>query len=222
MIILKKNIQMKNKIVSLALIVLTAYHSSAQDMTSNINKQFGIKMGANYSSIRTSNTIAENPIVDINSGLTLQFPILAKLAFQTELCYIGAGSKLTFNDDKIKGSVKYRLSYLQVPFNVVYKINRFVKVHTGPYAGVLIAASIKNGASGNEFDFEKNIQYADFEKIDLGWNAGFSLHYKIVAIGFRYNVGLTDVASAKTIDANSFNFASGSNRVASVYLSLTP
>lgn len=213
---------MKNKMIYLAMLQLMSYYASAQNELPIATRQFGIKMGANYSTIRTSNTIAENPIVDINSGLTLQFPILAKLAFQTELCYIGAGSKLTFNDDKIIGLVKYRLSYLQVPFNVVYTINRYVKVHTGPYAGVLIAASIKNGALGNEFDFEKNIQYADFEKIDLGWNAGFSLHYKIVAIGFRYNVGLTDVAAAKTIDANSFNFASGSNRVASVYLSLTP
>jgi Outer membrane protein beta-barrel domain len=194
----------------------------AQDIAVDKEIKFGIKLGANFANLNTKNTISNSNIVGVNSGILLQIPISKKINIQPEVCFMGNGAVLTFNNSEIIGAVKYGLSYLQVPVLIDYTLHKFIHLHAGPYVSYLLASDIKNNESNNLFNFETNIQNPDFNTFDVGLIGGASLHVQNISLGVRYNLGLLAVANNKTILSKQYDFANGSNRVASIYLCLVP
>jgi hypothetical protein len=213
---------MKIQNIILGLMLTSPISLVAQNIITKDKIQFGIKLGVNVATLNTKSTTTEESIIGINSGFMIRIPCRPQLAIQPELCFMGNGSLLTYNNDDIIGKVQYNLNYIQLPVLVDYTLNRYLHFQAGPYASFLLTSDVDNSSPSNIFNFEKNITYSDFNTFDFGFIGGTSLHYRDISLGFRYNLGLVKVANDKSILGKQYSFADGTNRVASVYIALIP
>lgn len=193
----------------------------AQQSASTRKIDFGVKIGVNIAKLHASNTYSEKNIIGIYSGIFIRMPLYHNFLFQPELCFMGNGSELVYNNI-ILGAVKYNLSYLQLPILVDYKLFDYLHLQAGPYVSRLLNTDIANTKTNNSFNFEQNIAYADFNKYDAGLIGGASFHWKMLTVGARYNLGLVQAANEKSISGNNYSFANGTNRAASIFVALMP
>jgi Outer membrane protein beta-barrel domain len=117
-------------------------------ITSMAQVSFGVQLGVNYASPKTDNyTIpgiisaypfsystpsyliprtapTSNPKLGYLIGFVAEIPINKKIAFKPELIYIQKGHEGTKSDNfKNDIATKFTLNYLELPLNVVYKLN---------------------------------------------------------------------------------------------------
>ncbi len=160
---------------AVSMIVLT-YLSHAQ---SNDSFKFGLKAGANRSSIKTSSGRAK---MGPTFGLFMQFKASETIAIRSELTYNALGGRSKKNATE---KTKLKLNYIQVLPTLVriYPAEKF-GLEVGPYAGYLLST--------------KGANKSNLRKLDYG--GAFGLVYHIsdnLEIGARYSLGLRDIAKTK-------------------------
>jgi Outer membrane protein beta-barrel domain len=212
---------MKYLIKLLPFLIALPLSTHAQKMFSHQKIDFGVKLGVNIANLSNSDAYTATSIIGVHSGLFLKIPMYKKFSFQPELCFMGNGSELVYNNI-ILGSVRYNLSYLQLPILVDYKIFDFLHVQAGPYISRLLTTKIFDTKTNNAFNFEQNLSDNDFNKFDVGLIGGASFHWQSLSIGARYNLGVLQVANDVSISGTNYSFANGSNRVASIFIALVP
>ncbi|WP_035563048.1 porin family protein [Hymenobacter sp. IS2118] len=166
---------MKKLILSLGLLMSVATAASAQEI------RFGVKAGANYSSVTADETDGIESKIGLQAGLLANFALSDLISIQPEVLYSQKGLQSEADsDDKLK------LNYIDVPLLV--KVNAGgLFFEGGPQVGFLAGAKITDG---NEDRDIKDL----YNTVDFGYVAG--LGYQLESgpmIGLRYNGGISNI-----------------------------
>ncbi len=197
------------KLILLAAFAVTTSIASAQ-------VSFGVQLGANIAfGKRTTvdnsglpTAFSNDPKVGVIGGFLAEIPLGSTLAFRPELNFIQKGSKTNSTFSIYESNSKITLNYIEMPLNVVYKLNvgsgNFF-FGLGPTLAFGISGKIKttdpNDPTNNEnttvkFDGKKDADLsatddkAHLKAFDFGANiiAGYKLGMGVFfKLGYTYN-----------------------------------
>jgi hypothetical protein len=175
----------------------------------------GIKGGLSVSNLYVDDVSDENARYGVNLGLYGQVLSSDVFAIQPELLFSTKGSKIEYGGSVFDQTVKYNLSYLDLPVLAVFKLGESAEIHVGPYVGYLLGANISHeGDLGNGAD---EIDKDHLNSFDYGLSGGFGLNFGSLQVGARYNYGLAKLADS---DAAELLIGDAKNSVAQVYPAL--
>ena len=148
--------------------------------TCSANAQWGLKAGANFSTLTGEQTGGLKRTTGFYGGVFYNARINGVFSFQPELVYSGQGTQV------INGET-WRLNYLNVTGLFRYNHPSGIFLGTAPQFGLLLNAKGKEGSSSA--DMKDN-----FKSTDISW--AFVLGYEFKN-GFglygRYNLGLSNI-----------------------------
>lgn len=175
----------------------------------------GVKGGLNVSNLYVDDVDDENARYGFNLGLYGQVLSSDVFAIQPELLFSTKGSKIEYGGALFDQTVKYNLSYLDLPILAVFKLGDAAEIHVGPYVGYLLGANISHdgdlGSGADEIDKDH------LKSFDYGLSGGFGLNFGNLQVGARYNFGLAELADS---DAAKLLINDSKNSVAQIYLAL--
>ena len=169
---------MKTKLLVLSAIFILATFTLQAQMG------FGILGGLNLQNLNGKDSngdkLTNDMIIGFHAGVNLQIPIVPQFFFQPGLLFTTKGAKIT-NGSSIK------LSYVELPLNVVYKAlvgkGKFM-LGFGPYIGYAIGGKVKpESGSATNIEFKNVVETDDpasvtyLKAFDAGGNifAGYEL-----------------------------------------------
>jgi Outer membrane protein beta-barrel domain len=150
----------------------------------NAQFQFGIKAGANFSTVSGSAVQDASTLAGFNGGVYFKLPITGHLAFQPELLYSGQG----FEDNSGGFTSTQHFNYFNIPLLLKYTHFSGFFVEVGPQIGVLTSASAKG--DGISVDDKSYYHSADISGV-VG--VGFKIPTTPLSIDARYNFGLSNI-----------------------------
>jgi hypothetical protein len=157
--------------------------------------QFGIKGGFNSSSFNTpyETEVKYSSKTNFNAGVILSFPLGSGISVQPEMSYSGEGANV--DADNVHGVYSFQM--LNIPALLRYTAPFHLFAETGPQAGFLLGASIKEG------EFPSTDVKSQTKSPGFSW--AFGVGYQL-PVGFgldaRYNLGLTNIAKSSSISYN--------------------
>lgn len=163
--------------------------------------QFGVKAGANFSTLTGSDVSGASTKVGFQGGVLVAVPVAAGFCVQPEVNYSMQGAKGSSSGE----SFTLSQNYLNVPVLFKYKHESGLFAETGPQIGFLMSAKVSAGGSNADVK-------SDYKSTDFGWAFGVGYLVKSVNAGIdaRYNLGLTN------LEANSGNTGSNGSVKSSV------
>jgi len=156
---------------------------------------YAILGGVNFHNLNgkdfNGDMLENDMVIGYHAGVNIQIPIAPEFFFQPGLLFSTKGAKNTENNI----NVKYRLSYLELPLNVVYKGaigSGYVMVGFGPYVGYGVNGRVTTDAGGSasiksDVEFKNVIEITDpfttpyFRALDFGGN---------VFVGYEMSSGI--------------------------------
>jgi len=175
----------------------------------------GVKGGLNVSNLYVDEVDDENARFGFNLGFYGQILSSDVFAIQPELLFSTKGSKIEYGGNFFDQTVKYNLSYLDLPVLAVFKLGEDAEIHVGPYVSYLLGANISHdGDLGNGTD---DIDRDHLKNFDYGLSGGFGLNFGSIQVGARYNYGL---AKLEDSDAAELLIGDSKNSVAQLYIAL--
>lgn len=196
------------------LTVITAV-SFASLISNEVHAQMraGVKGGLNVSNLYVDDVDDENARYGFNLGVYGQILSSDVFAIQPELLFSTKGSKIEYGGNFFDQTIKYNLSYLDLPVLAVFKLGESAEIHVGPYVSYLLGANISHdGDLGSGVD---EIDKDHLKSFDYGLSGGFGLNFGNIQVGARYNYGLAKLADS---DAAELLIGDSKNSVAQLYL----
>jgi hypothetical protein len=178
---LNKNLIQIKFMKKLALVFLAGMSIAT---AANAQFQFGIKAGANFSTVNGSAVQDASTIAGFNGGVYFKLPLVHGLSIQPELLYSGQG----FGDNGGGENDKQHFNYFNIPVLLKYTHFSGLFVEAGPQFGVLTSASYKSG--GVSADDKSYYNSAD---VSLVVGVGFKIPTTPLSIDARYNLGLSNI-----------------------------
>lgn len=176
---------MKTKIVStLSILMLLAVVTFAQQTSTGLT--FGVLGGVNFQNLNgtdfNGDKMENDLLIGFHAGANVQIPIVPEFYFQPGLLFSTKGAK--DKDDVI--TTKFKLSYIELPLNFLYKGalgDGYVMLGFGPYLSYAIGGKVtsEGGASSLESDiiFQNVVEIDDpntdyyMKALDVGGNILF-------------------------------------------------
>lgn len=152
--------------------------------TTNAQFQFGVKAGANFSSLNGSDVQDAKGLVGFNAGVYAKLPIAHSFFVQPELLYSGQGAK--FDDGTV--TTTQHVNYFNVPVLLKYQNFTGFFLETGPQLGFLLSANQK--ASGVSLDDKSLFKSSDFSWV---FGVGYKIPTTHLAIDARYALGISNI-----------------------------
>ncbi len=210
-----------NKLLSLVLCFLTSLTYAQENSKIKYSFKIGVSNSQSDFDAATKKKLADDNFDDtkantfesfysiksiqsLNFGAYIDYSIDKSAALESGITVAGKGLRLNYEDDDEDINVIYRISYLEIPLNLVYKVRGF-KIGAGPYAGFVIAGKRKTNYMLRKFvqtsrDDKENINFgnnptSDFKRFDYGIN--FNLEYQIsnrISAGVGYSLGLGNIS----------------------------
>src|SRR5450759_4142618 len=143
---------MKTKIIPFALILLLSSSLAIAQSTDKGEMSFAILGGVNLQNLtgkdNNGDKLKNDMLLGFHAGVNVQIPVAPEFYFQPGLLFSTKGARNSYGS--LTGT--YKLSYIELPLNVVYKGalgNGFIMVGFGPYVGYAIGgkSSITNGST---------------------------------------------------------------------------
>jgi hypothetical protein len=170
--------------------------------------QYGVKAGLGFSELMTSDhpttivdgntqTMRYYPITTFTGGVFASILFGRKWSLQPELVYSLQGATGRPEQDYyVTATEDYRLTYLNIPVLVKYKLPMAFFVETGPQLGLLLSAKANETLVGSTSTVNYDIK-SDMKSTDLSWVFGVG-YCSPFNIGFdlRYNLGLANINEA--------------------------
>jgi hypothetical protein len=200
------------KILTVSIVV-----SFASCVSSEVFAQMraGVKGGLNVSNLYVDDVDDENARYGFNLGFYGQVLSSETFAIQPELLFSTKGSKIEYGGGLFDQTVKYNLSYLDLPVLAVFKLGDAAEIHVGPYVSYLLGANISHdGDLGSGVD---DIDRDHLKSFDYGLSGGFGLNFGALQVGARYNYGLVELEDS---DGAELLIGDAKNSVAQIYLAL--
>jgi len=162
--------------------------------------QFGVKAGANFSTLTGSDVSGAKTLVGFHGGGLVSVPIFSTFTLQPEVLYSMQGAKGTESETDIT----LHQNYVNVPVLFKYNHASGFFAATGPQIGFLVSAKAKEG--GETTDVKSYYKSTDFS-----WAVaiGYKLPSINAGIDVRYNFGLTNIADYSGADVKNSVFQVG-------------
>ena len=176
-----KMIKMK-KISLLALGIATAIFSYSQAA------KFGIKAGANISSLKIEDFDDNDSRIGLHAGLLAHIHLAPQWAVQPELLYSAEGGKIR-NVISQGDEVTFKNDYINIPVMLQYMFSNGFRLEAGPQLGLMVNSKVEDD-EGNEDDADDAFKSTNF-------SVGFGLNYLSqtgFGVGGRYNLGVSNIA----------------------------
>jgi hypothetical protein len=177
---------MKSRLYSFALIFIFSSSIAFAQVTDNPRTSVGIRGGLNFQNFNgkdnSGDNLDNNMIIGYHAGVDIQVPLAPEFYFQPGLLFSVKGSENDFG--LFTGT--YKLSYIEIPLNLVYKGllgNGHVLLGFGPYIGYGIAGNSKIESGSvtidTDVEFTNVVESGDplttihFRPFDAGGNIFF-------------------------------------------------
>lgn len=183
------------KLLLVSVIVLFA-------LTINAQVKFGLKAGLNIANQKFTSsgiTISGDSKIGFMAGAFLEAGS-PNFVFQPGVLFSQKGMKMSQGGS----TAKLTLNYLDVPLNLVYKINASEDVKVLLLAGPTISFGLSGkGKIGSE---ETDIKFgsgndADYKSMDLGLSIGGGIEVSSFQLGLNYTFGLSNTSNDSNITA---------------------
>jgi len=199
-------ISIYNKSFNLFLI-FSALTLSSQAQT---HVQIGVKGGLNFAELMTSDnpttvvqgntqTMRYFPNTSFHAGGFASILFSKKWSVQPELEYSMQGATgRPQGNYLVTATEKYKLSYLNIPVLIKYKLPSAFFVETGPQIGLLLSGKADESLVGDYKTNHYNLK-SQLKSTDLSWafGAGYCSPFNI-GLDFRYNLGLNNINQASS------------------------
>lgn len=197
---------MKTRLISIFLLLMLPLTFALGQSPDKGKTSFAILGGVNFQNLigkdNSGNTLENDMIVGYHAGVNIQMPITTQFFFQPGLLFTVKGADNTYGS--LTG--KYRISYLELPLNLVYKASLgkgSLMFGFGPYVayGIGGKASIVSGGTTIETDivFKNVVETGDalvpyVKTFDAGGNifAGFELEGGLF-LQFNAQLGMLNI-----------------------------
>jgi hypothetical protein len=174
---------MKTKILFMALAFMLSATLAIGQITYEAKPAIGILGGVNFQNLngkdRSGDKLENDMIIGYHVGVNVQIPLVPEFYFQPGLLFSTKGAKSV--DGPLTST--YKLSYLELPLNLVYKGllgTGYVMIGFGPYLGygIMGKAKFEGGSISYEDDieFKNTVESGDpltktyFKPLDVGGN----------------------------------------------------
>lgn len=149
--------------------------------------QWGVKAGANFSSVTGDDINSSDGRTGFHAGLLAEVPFSKRFSIQPELNYSQQGFKIA---ESGLGKAKYNLDYIQVPVFAKFFLIKGLNLQAAPQIGFNI---------NEEFDYDTDYgsgiidtDDSEINEIDFSLLAGLEYKFDLgVFINTRYQYGLT-------------------------------
>jgi hypothetical protein len=212
---------MKSYILKITFLLLLISATAIKAQEQELEKiEIGVKGGLNISDLYTTDNSLSDMIFGFNAGVYLKLPISKNIAIQPELYASTKGATIRFNSLLLDGTARFDLTYIELPVLCVIRTSRHISFHIGPYVSCLVDANVKNMININLFDYEKNVDTNQFNRVDAGIVAGAEVIVHSVTVGISYNYGFLKVGKERTFLGNSYTIPNTTNGVISLYMAV--
>lgn len=165
-------------------IILSVVAVFAFGLTNAQEVKYGVKVGGNLTNLRVDagdlGTVVFKSNVGFQVGGFAEIKVAEKFAVQPEALF-------SYESSDVSGA-DFNLSYINIPVLAKYYASEKISLQVGPQIGILVGAKAK-------MDGEKEDIKDDLKSTNFGLNFGLGYNFtQKVAVDFRYNVGLTDIA----------------------------
>lgn len=166
----------------------------------NAQVKFGLKAGLNLANQKYTSsgiTISGDSKVGFQAGVILEAGS-QDFVFQPGLLFSQKGMKMTQNSS----TAELTLNYLDVPLNLVYKVNvgedTKVLLQAGPVISFGLSGKGTVGSQESDIKFGSGDD-ADFNTMDFGFGIGGGLQFSSFMVGLNYNFGISNCANSNDI-----------------------
>lgn len=133
-----------------------------------------------------------------------------RYALQTGLIVVNAGGNLSYRTGQsfsfagetmpADADIKYRLRYLDIPFNIKLKTNEFHRVYYWGLFGLSGMVNIGARGDSNEGTLRKTSIHDEVNMFNIGMNVGLGFDYDLggnnaASVGLVFQNGLADVTT---------------------------
>jgi hypothetical protein len=163
--------------------LMIVFLAAVSFLSAGAQVQFGVKAGANFSTLTGSDVSGVNTKVGFQGGVFVGLPLASSFCLQPEVNFSMQGAK-----GNVDGTdFTLAQNYLNVPVLVKYKHESGFFAETGPQIGFLMSAKLSGG--GSSVDVKSGYKSTDFS-----WAFGLGYLVKSINAGIdaRYNLGLTN------------------------------
>ena len=185
-------------------IILTVAAVCAFGFANAQEAKFGIKGGLNLATFSgDTDGLDLKSKAGVNIGGFVEVKLSDKVSLQPELLYSMQGTKIDqfeLNDGNQTFLVdaNINMSYINVPIMLKYYAAEKFNLEVGPQVGFLLSAKTVAKANGNEAEEDTK---DNFKSVDFGLNFGTGYDFtKNISAGFRYNLGLANIAKTEAGD----------------------
>ena len=200
-----------------ALGLLCSATLQAQDETAAapMEHAFGVKGGANYSTLFVDEAKDVNARIGFHVGLFGRVAPTGGLGFQIEALYDQKGTTVKKTVGNIDQETTYKFDYVDVPLMLVIPLGEVAELHGGAYFGAMILS--ERHTDGDLGDGTTDPGDGKFNAFDYGLLAGLGINLGRAQIGARYNHGLNAVADN---NVSQDVLGSSKNACGQIYLAL--
>jgi len=181
---------MKTKLFIFTIAFTIATSLTFGQSTESSKTSFGILGGVNFQNLNgkdaSGDKLKNDMIIGYHVGVNVQFPIAPEFYFQPGLMFSTKGAKSEFTFLGVTSTNTYKLSYIELPLNLVYKAqvgSGYVMLGFGPYVAYGIGGkhineigSLTNESSikfKNETDLAESLSGNYVKPFDAGANILF-------------------------------------------------
>lgn len=174
--------------------------------TSQAQVRFGVKAGANASSLfNISSVVNDNsPAVNFQIGGVMQYDFWI-FTLQPELNFSRKGGRLNSAYDKFylqqyagltedAPSLDFTTNHIELPVNLLYKVN-IGKIKVFAEAGPFVSFNLGGTFNGSKAKYDQYADLLPFHWIDCGVGAGAGLEYKKFQLNAKWDWGLNWIGS---------------------------
>ena len=181
------------KLLIIAIVVFTAGAVNAQSSSNPDGVKFGIKAGANFSNIIKTDDSNFNTEFKpgFNAGLTMEIPVVNRLAFAPELMFSQKGYKQTGSFLDVATEYSVTTNFIEIP--ILAKINATDKFSfvIGPQVSFLSSTTVKFTSGDQSTQNRVKETNDNLKKRLVGGVAGFGYDFtKALSLNGRYALDL--------------------------------
>jgi hypothetical protein len=195
---------MKNLLkISLVLaFVATTFISNAQFNSEKLT--FGVKAGLNLADIAQDFKMSEDEddtktLTGLAFGVTAEYYLQEKLAFQSGLMISRKGAKSDYKDEWGSSEDKIKVTWLEIPMNLAYKMDAF-QFYAGPYVAFGLSGELESEYSedGESYSSSTDVKFGDSDSdhvrgFDYGLNLGLGYQTGNLLFNAGYSLGLANL-----------------------------
>lgn len=154
---------------------------------SSFGQRIGVKAGLNMATVAMDGDVDTKMLPGIHLGAVAEFEFSENLAFEPGLLFSQKGT-----DYDVDGDMKTRLSYLDIPLNLRYKMGNFF-AQAGPQIGIGLSGTQEFGDEEEDIEFGSDDD--QLKRLDFALSFGVGMNFNQFQVSANYGLGLANLSN---------------------------